>query len=141
MRHNHRSRGQHGVGLIDGLIALAILAFGMLGMTRLQSRALAQGSESLSRITAVQLADELAGSVLVDAPNAACYTVPASGSCGSPAAAAIASAWKTKVEGTLPDGVATSTLNTTTSALTVAVTWSGKESGVTHRVEATTDVR
>lgn len=141
MRTPPPHRGQRGVGLIDGLIALAILAFGMLGMTRLQSRALAQGSESLARVTAVQLADELAGSVLIDTPNAACYTVPASGTCGSPAAAAIAAAWKTKVEGTLLDGVATSTLNATTRALTVAVTWSGKESGVTHRVEATTDVR
>lgn len=134
-------RAARGVGVVDGLIALAILAFGLLGMTRLQTRALSQGSENLARVTAVQFADELAGSVLIDTPNAACYTIPAAGACGSTQATTITTNWKAKVEGTLPGGAATSTLNTTTNALTVAITWTGKESGVTHRVEATTDVR
>ena len=135
------ARPARGVGVVDGLIALAILAFGLLGMTRLQTRALSQGSENLLRVTAVQFADELAGSVLIDTPDAACYTIPAAGACGSVQATAITNDWKNRLQIALPGANATSTLNTTTNALTVAITWTSKDSIDTHRVEATTDVR
>ena len=72
-----------GVGLLDALVALALLAFGLLGMTRLQARMVAQATESQTRMTALQLGDELLNSALVDTANAACYTLPQAGACAN----------------------------------------------------------
>jgi len=78
MKHAHHARPirparrPRGVGLLDAMIALAILAFGLLGMTRLQTNLVRQATDSQSRLTAVQLGDELLSTALVDAGNAAC---------------------------------------------------------------------
>lgn len=133
-----RSRG---VTLIDSLIALAILAFGMLGMTRLQTRALAQGTEAQARLTAVQFVDELLSSALIDAVNRNCYTLPAAGTCGSATARAFTNDLKTRAEAALPSGAITSTYTAANGQLTVRFTWTGKESGETRVQEGTTDVR
>ena len=76
---------RRGSGLIDGLVALAILAFGMLAMTRFQGRMVAQSTEAQSRQVATQFTSELLATVLVDTANAACYTLPQSGSCSNSA--------------------------------------------------------
>ena len=81
-RHPQRLRIA-GVGLLDALISLAILSFGMLAMTRFQGRMVAQTTESQSRQLATQLAGEQLSTVLVDVANAACYTKPQSGTCGN----------------------------------------------------------
>jgi type IV pilus assembly protein PilV len=147
-RHLLKSRGRsRGFTLIDALIALAILAFGILGMTRLQARALAQSTESQSRMTAVQLADELISTALIDAANAPCYTLPAAGACGNPSGRTFTTAWEIRVIGgtgvvaALPGGAVTSTYTAATGRFTVRITWTGKESGDTRTQEATTDVR
>lgn len=137
----HARRRSRGFGLIDSLIALAILAFGMLGMTRLQTRSLAQATESQSRTTAAQMGDELISSALVDTANKACYTLPAAGTCGSVTAKAIADDWKTRLVAGLKDGAATSSYDATTGRLKVVITWTGKQTGDTRTLEATTDVR
>lgn len=133
-----RSRG---VTLIDSLIALAILAFGMLGMTRLQTRALAQGTEAQARLTAVQFVDELLSSALIDAANHDCYTLPAAGTCGSATARTFTNDLKTRAEGALPGGAITSTYTAASGQIYVRFTWTGKESGETRVQEGTTDVR
>lgn len=131
---------ERGLGLIDGLIALAILAFGLLGMTRMQTNLIKQSSESQARLTAVQLGDELLSTALVDVENAACYTVPAEGTCNSEAAQARAEDWEARVLAALPgDVTAGSALDD--DLLTVTITWTGKESGETRTLEVTTDVR
>lgn len=144
MPHHHRpltGRRGRGFGLIDALIALAILAFGLLGMTRLQARALAQATESQSRMTAAQLGDELVSSALVDTANRDCYTLPATGTCASPTASTMAADWKTRLEAALPSGSATATYTSGTGRFTVLISWAGKGSGDTRTLEATTDAR
>jgi len=140
--------GQRGFSLIDALIALGILAFGLLGMTRLQSRTIAQATDSQARMIAVQYSGELLSSALVDATNYACYTLPAAGTCGSPAARALTTDWNTRLAADrgLLNGAATSVYNAATGQLTVRITWSAKGnnddgSQDAHRFEATTDVR
>jgi len=130
-----------GFGLLDALIALAILAFGLLAMTRLQARALAQASESQGRMTAAQFGDELIGSMLVDLPNRDCYRLPAGGTCGSATAKAIADDWKSRVVASLRDGAATSTYDSATGRMTVSISWTNKETSGTRTLLATTDVR
>ncbi|RVT51432.1 pilus assembly protein PilV [Rubrivivax albus] len=135
-----RRRHARGMGLIDALIALALLAFGLLGMTRMQTSLVRQTTESQTRLTAAQLGDELLSTVLVDVGNAGCYTLPDAGDCASVAARERAEDWETRVAGALPGDVeATSAL--ADGQFTVTITWTGKDSGDTRTLEATTDVR
>lgn len=144
-RPGERSRARlrvRGVGLIDALIALAILSFGLLALTRFQIRMVAQTTEAQSRMVATQLSDELLSTVLVDIPNAACYTLPAAGVCGSAAATAATTAWAARVTTALPGTVTSgSVLDAATGRLTVAITWTGKETQDARRLEVVTDVR
>jgi type IV pilus assembly protein PilV len=134
------SHGARGVGLFDALIALAILGFGLLGMTRLQANLVRQSSESQARMTAVQLGDELLSTALVDTGNAACYTLPAEGVCGSAVAAERVEEWESRVKASLP-GTVEATVELDDDLLTVTIRWTGKESGEERTLEVTTDVR
>lgn len=134
------TRRTRGVGLFDALIALAILSFGLLGMSRLQTNLVRQSSETQARMTAVALGDELLSTALVDVGNAPCYTLPAEGDCGSAAAAERVEDWEARVKASLPGEVeATSVLDD--DRLTVTITWTGKESDETRTLEVITDVR
>jgi len=77
-----------GFTLLDALIALAILAFGMLALTGFQTKLVAQGTEAQHRVDATAFADELLNTMLVDNLNSGCYTLPAAGACASPVARA-----------------------------------------------------
>ncbi len=129
-----------GVGLLDAVIALVILSFGVLAMTRLQGRLLSQGTEAQQRLVATQLGDELLSNAIVDVGNAACYTLPQAGACGNAGAKTRTDTWATRVAGALP-GPATPTATIVGDRFTVAITWTGKGDGDARRVEATTDVR
>lgn len=117
---------QRGVGLFDALVALAILAFGLLALTGFQSRLVSQGTEAQQRMVASQLADELLNTALVDAAsNTTCYMLPVSGSCTAAGATALSytSGWKTRVMSALPNA-ATPTVGTDASGrLTVTLQW------------------
>jgi type IV pilus assembly protein PilV len=144
-----RARAQRGLSLLEALIALVILAFGILGMVGLHARLLAASTDAQHRVLAVGLADRLLSHAVVDPAHAACYAVPAAVACPSAAAASAAAQWQLDVAA-LPEGAASAALITvpmTGSAytganqqLSVLVQWQGK-TGELHRVEATTDVR
>jgi type IV pilus assembly protein PilV len=137
-----RRRLDLGFGLIEALIAILILTFGMVAMTQFQGRLIGQTTESQSRATANQLASELLGTVLVDTTNAACYTLPQEGTCNNDGAKDRTTAWGERVVASLPGSAsATSELDTTTSQLKVTIKWTGKESGAERTLESTTDVR
>lgn len=139
LRARRRSRG---FGLIEALVALALLAFGLLAMTRFQTRMIAGATETQGRLNALQFADELIASVLVDPANAACYTLPRAGGCTSATAGTRTDEWAARVAAALPGTVTTvSTLDGATGRLRVAISWTGKESGEARTLEATTDAR
>lgn len=135
------ARRARGIGLIDALIALAILSFGLLAMTRFQGRVVGQVTEAQSRMTALQLSDELLNTALVDVGNAACYTLPASGGCGNAAARARTDEWADRVAATLPGEVTARSTIGVDGRLTVAIQWTGHETRETRALEAVTDVR
>lgn len=137
--HPSRRRAR-GVGLIDAMIALAILAFGLLGMSRMQTSLVRQGTESQARLTAAGLGDELLGTVLVDLPNAGCYTLPDADGCASVAARARAEDWQDRVLAALP-GEVDAAAAMAGGLFTVTINWTAKDSGETRTLEATTDVR
>lgn len=145
-RKLHLSRG---AGLFDALVALAILSFGLLAMTRLQGRMVAQSTESQSRQVATQFASELLSTVLVDVSNAACYTLPQAGACGNAAAITRTTDWAARAAAALPGTVtATATLGpvvgppaVASGQLRVVISWTGKRTGDAHTLDITTDVR
>lgn len=134
-------RAARGFGLIDALIALAILAFGLLALTRFQSRMVAASSEAGGRTIALQASEELLSSVLVDNLNAACYTLPQVGACGSVTAKTRTSEWAARTATALPGTVTTGAVLGADSRLKVTITWTGKESAESRRLETITDVR
>lgn len=136
----NRRQASRGVGLIDALIALALLAFGLLAMTRFQGRMVAQTTEVQSRSLAIGLADELMSTALVDPANLACYTLPATGVCGNAVARANTDAWALRVEDRLP-GTASATSTVVGTRLTVVLNWTGKESNEQRQLTLETDVQ
>lgn len=50
---------QQGIAMIEALVALLVLAFGVLGLARLQINALTESRHSNARAIAVQLAADL----------------------------------------------------------------------------------
>lgn len=134
-------RRSRGIGLLDGLIALAVLAFGLLAMTRFQSRLIGQATEAQQRVAAMQLGDELLSTALVDTGNATCYTVPAAGVCGSAAARQRTDDWKDRTLAAMPGSPTVGSVHDAgTNRLTVTITWTGKHQGETRTLQMATDV-
>lgn len=133
-------RATRGFGLIEAMIALLILALGLLTMTQLQARMVASSTESQQRMVAQQFADELLARALIDTGNSNCYTLPASGTCSNAAARTATNAWGTAVAAGLPSGSGAAAIDANLR-LQVTVSWTGKESGSTRSLVVTTDVR
>lgn len=139
---HRRRRAQRGITLMDGLIALALLSFGLIGVSRMQSRMVTAATDAQLRTTAVQLADELLNTVLVDGANAACYTQPAAGTCGSPQAQATLATWDARAAAALPGTVTrTVTLDAGTGRMTVSLGWTARDSADPRLLNVVTDVR
>lgn len=133
---------QRGVSLIDALIAIAILSFGLIGMTRMQGRMVTSSTDAQLRTTAVQMADELLNTVLVDAANAACYTLPQTGACTSAAATARTTDWAARVSATMPGTVTRAvTLDAASGRMTVSIGWTARDSADPRQLNVVTDVR
>jgi type IV pilus assembly protein PilV len=130
---------QRGTALLEGLIALAVLSFGVLGLARFQVDMVKQTTDAQRRALAAALSEELLSYVRIDAANAACYTVPQTGTCGSTVAKKLATDWTAKVTG----------LNFATPAVTMpstdrlktSLSWTSQAFRDTRTQEATTDVR
>ena len=133
---------QRGVTLFDSLAALALLAFGLLGLTRMQGKMVSQATDVQTRATAVMLANQLVGYATVDPANRDCYTLPASGSCTNTAARAATNGWKTSALATLPAAsAATATLVDSDNRLQVRLTWTSHADREDRSITVTTDVR
>lgn len=141
----HRSgprTGMRGVGLIDALIAIAILSFGLIGMTRMQGRMVSASTDAQLRTVAMQKADELLNTVLVDNANAGCYTLPSPGTCASSVASARAAAWATDLATAMWVPVtSTVVLDTGTGRMTVEIGWTSREGADARLLRVVTDVR
>lgn len=136
--------------MLEAMIAMVVLVFGLLGMSRFQAKVVKAGTDGQVRLQALAMADQLANLAKIDVPaNAPCYTLPAEGACGSPTGQAAATAWRTRALAALPgEPTATSTLDAGNFRLTIRLTWTGKlqqelgqDDDVSPAVEVVTDVR
>lgn len=64
------ARRQNGVGMIEVLVAIVILAFGLLGLAGLQTRVLAYSQSSLFRSQAAALTDDILDRMRADRTRA-----------------------------------------------------------------------
>ncbi len=115
---------KRGFGLFDGVVSLALLAFGMLALTRFETQLGSVANESAQRTQAVVLADELLAAMLTDKTNANCYTLPPVTPCADPIARAQTDAWKARVMARLPNATApTAMVDAATGRFTVSLSW------------------
>jgi type IV pilus modification protein PilV len=141
-----RRLGQRGIGLLDALVAMAVLAFGLLAITRFQTRSVSQATEAQTRQIASEIATEHLSTVLVDVGNAACYTVPPQGNCSNAAARTRAAAWAASAPARLrvpsTASSAAATLNAAQTLMTVVIEWPSRvDNDPPHTLTSITDVR
>lgn len=140
VQHAPTFKRQRGVGLVEPLISIAVLAIGILGIAQFQFGMLAQSTDSQARIVASAFADEIATQMRVDSANAACYTLPQEGTCGSALASDATEEWAARVEAGLPGFVdVTAAIDGTQYVATLR--WTSKAFRETRQLEIRTDVR
>jgi len=138
-----RKRGhtQRGVALIEALVAILILAVGILGLVGMQAAMTRAQGAGKFRADAANLANEVIGLMWTDRPQA---VGTLAGNLGQYATAncsgyAPCRDWSAKVAQLLPQGVATITTDTSTGAVTVSLTWTIPNEG-THTYVTSTHV-
>jgi len=133
-------RSLRGTSLLDGLISLALLAFGMLALAQFQGRLVTRTTDIQSSLTATGLGDELLNMAIVDPDNVACYTLPVSADCRNDTARSIVDTWRSRVAVRLPGMTdASSTLDSATRRLKVVIAWTDKTTHDPRRLEVVSD--
>lgn len=94
------ARGQRGFSLVEALIALIVLAIGLLGIAGLYVETLRASRSALFRTQAVTLAADLADRIRANRQPANAYT----GGGANALAVTDLAAWNAAVAATLPDG-------------------------------------
>lgn len=117
-----QQRHEKGVMMIEVLIGILIFSIGILAMLGMQTLAMRASIDSKYRAEAGFLANEIVGVMWGDPANLASYVAP-----GTCAATSRCSVWLTRVQNTLPGGIApTITLSGATSRqVQVVVQWQG----------------
>lgn len=134
-------RRQKGGSLLEPLIAISVLSFGLLGLAKFQVNMLSQTTDSQARAAATALSEDLLTQVRVDLMNAPCYTWPAAGMCGSPFAQDQTRAWSTRAQASLPGFVSATATMPDATKFKVTLQWTSKAFREPRTYEVTTDVR
>lgn len=138
---NVRTR-QNGMALIEVMIAVVILAVGVLGAVGLQARSLAALSNAGARVDATIAAENVIGLMSTDQANLANYVWDSTAG-GAPA---VLVAWMTETQAALPNATAVITVTPIAGSnarlVSVTITWQ-RRSGInadpvnTHTIVAT----
>lgn len=138
-----RSR-QRGSSLIEGLAAIVVFSFGMMGLAGLKASMMQQSAHAQLRAQASYLAEELLGLASADVANVDCYQITESGppSCGSAIAQGAVTEWRNRVLAALPG--ASSSPPTVTYAvdgtMTLTIRWQRPTESNEHRYVSTTNL-
>lgn len=98
MRSAFRSNRQHGTSLIEVLVTIVILTFGLLGLVGLQSRLQLSEMESYQRAQAMLLLDDMANRITANRSFAADYVTTASNPLGTGAACPAAAGTRQQID-------------------------------------------
>jgi type IV pilus assembly protein PilV len=141
-QYRSRPRSQQGFGLIEVLVAVLILAFGMLGLLGLQTRSLALNQSSMYRSQATTLTDDILDRMRTDRANARAglWNTAIGSASGSITGTNLYRTdlrdWKQQVETQLPSGSASITVDT--NRVVIILQWDdtrGREDPQTFRTE------
>jgi len=135
---------QAGVALIEALVSLVLLAFGVLGVLRMSATIVEANVQSRERIEATFFAEQLIAMALSDPADVPCYAVNASLWCGSTTAAANVTTWASQVASALPGVTSTANLPSGSYAadgtFSITVSWRKPSESQAHSYTATTNV-
>ncbi len=93
---------QRGATLLEGLIAIVIFSFAVLGVIALQANTMRHNHNAQVRAQASFYAEQLLGLATADPSNAVCYAVNNSTGCASAIAQAMVDDWQAMVLRDLP---------------------------------------
>lgn len=93
---------QHGMILLEGLIAILIFSFGVLALVGLQAASIKNIGDAKYRADASFLANQLIGRMWADRTNLLCYSHQPTGVCASAASKANLESWLADVSKLLP---------------------------------------
>lgn len=122
-----------GFALLEALVAILLVAVGVLGLVGLQAKMTHAQTASKFGGDATYLATELIGTMWVDTPNLASYATTSAAPCSY----ARCSDWLAKVATALPKGKASVTV--AAGVVTIAVSWTVPSDGL-HTYSTTTAV-
>lgn len=115
---------QHGTALIELMIAMVILAIGLLGAVGLQARSLSALSNASARVDATIAAEKLIGLMWTDQANLASYVWDSTGNTAAPA---VIGNWMTETQALLPNATAVITVTpmpgSTASQVSIVIGW------------------
>jgi type IV pilus assembly protein PilV len=125
-------RQQSGVALIEALIAIVILAIGLLGTIGLQARAYSAMNDASMRAEATIASEKLFGLMSTDVNNLAAYALAPGGTAGT-----ALQKWATETQATIKNAAISVTVTpasngTDSTAVTVKIAWTRKAGGPTN---------
>lgn len=119
--------------LLEAMVAVLVLAFGILGVVGLQVAMTKAQTSSKFRGDASYLAQQLIGTMWSDRLNLAKY---ATAQCSTSTSC---SDWSGQVAATLPSGTSVVTVNAATGAVTILISWTPPNEG-THTYTTATSI-
>lgn len=138
------ARTQTGVGLIEVLIAVLVLCFGMLGLVALQLTTLKQNQSALERGLAVVQSHSIVDAMRADRANAENgafdIAIDAEPSGNSTFAAVAIAAWRADLQELFGDD-ATGSIDCDGPFCTITVQWNDSLAGGSETATITTEVR
>lgn len=133
---------QRGDSLVEGLVALAILSIGLLGITGLQGTLIGVSADAQLRMEAAFYTEQLLGLAQADPTNATCYAFATP--CGNTDASTAATGWRTEVQGRLPGASAAAPVvnyDAATGRFAVTVQWQHPADDTVRNVSSSTVLR
>jgi type IV pilus assembly protein PilV len=133
---------QRGDSIIEGLIALAILSVGILGMIALQGTLVGVSADAQLRLEAAFYAEQLVGHAQADPANANCYALTTP--CTNTDARTAATTWLTDVQNRLPGSTTAAPVVTFTPSsgqFSVVVQWQHPGDDTVRNVSTATVLR
>lgn len=118
-------RAQHGIALLEALVAIALLAIGLLGAIGLQARSYSALADTGMRAEATMAADKLLGVMATDQANLNAYALAQGGTVG-----VRLKPWYDETRANIPGANVTIAVapvsNTGRTQVTITISWTRK---------------